>query len=464
MELRARVTRPPYISTMPTPRIVNSIRTAPPARTAASLLGMLCAATLLTATAFTPAALAGQVPAPAAGPTPAGDPSGPLYLIHANVVDGVTATVIRDATIVIDGARITRIAPGLSLPRGGGVRVIDLAGRWVAPGLIDAHTHIATLANARRALFSGVTTIRSASVPAFQDIAMRAQARAGQIVAPDVLATGVFVTPSLGETVLADPRLGALAGGVTTLDQLRALVRINLDRGVDWIKTRGTERAGLPDTDPRKQVYAEAELRAIVEEAATKNVPVMAHAHGDEGAYAAVAAGVKSIEHGTYLSDSTLRLMQQKGTWFVPTLSTVVDLTQPGGDYDDPVLALRGQHMLPRLEDAIRRAHALGVRIAAGADTDYGPEGTTRIAHEVMRFRALGLSPVEALATATSGAAELLGIAARTGRLAAGMEADLIVLEANPLEDPMALQDVLVVITDGRVVLNRTPFGRQGAR
>ena len=89
---------------------------------------------------------------------------------------------------------------------------------------------------------------------------------------------------------------------------------------------------------------------------------------------------------------------------------------------------------------------------------------TTRIAHEVMRFRALGLSPVEALATATSGAAELLGIASRTGRVAAGLEADLIVLEANPLEDPMALQDVLVVITDGRVVLNRTPFGRQGAR
>jgi len=103
------------------------------------------------------------------------------------------------------------------------------------------------------------------------------------------------------------------------------------------------------------------------------------------------------------------------------------------------------------------------VRIAAGADTDYGVEGTTRIAHEVMRFRALGLSPVEALATATSGAAELLGIAARTGRVAAGMEADLIVLEANPLEDPIALH-VLVVITDGRVVLNRTPFGRQGAR
>ena len=388
----------------------------------------------------------------------------PLYLINANVVDGVSGTVVRDATIVIEGTKITRIAPTRSLPRSSAVRVIDLAGRWVAPGLIDAHTHIATLANAKRALFSGVTTVRSASVPAFQDVAMREQARAGQILAPDVLAAGVFVTPTLGETVLADQRLGALAGGVTTPEQLRALVRVNLDRGVDWIKTRGTERAGLPDTDPRKQVYDQAELRAIVEEAATKGIPVMAHAHGDEGAYAAVAAGAKSIEHGTFLSDSTLRLMKQKGAWFVPTLSTVVDLARPGGDYDDPVLTLRGEYMLPRLEQTIRNAHALGVRIAAGADTDYGAESLTRISHEVMRFRALGLSPVEALATATSGAAELLGIGARTGRVVEGFEADLIVLEGNPLEDASVLQDVLIVITDGRVVLNRTPFGRQGAR
>jgi len=400
-----------------------------------------------------------------AGLTPlAAQERAPLYLVNANVVDGVSGNVVRDATIVIEGTRITRIAPRLAPPRGAGVQVIDLAGRWVAPGLIDAHTHIATLANAKRALFSGVTTVRSASVPAYQDVAMRDQARAGQILAPDVLAAGVFVTPNLGETVLADRRLGALAGGVTTPEQLRALVRVNLDRGVDWIKTRGTERAGLPDTDPRKQVYDEAELRAIVEEAATKGIPVMAHAHGDEGAYAAVAAGARSIEHGTFLSDSTLRLMKQKGAWFVPTLSTVVDLSRPGGDYDDPVLALRGESMLPRLEQTIRRAHTLGVRIAAGADTDYGAESLTRISHEVMRFRALGLSPVEALATATSGAADLLGIGARTGRVAEGYEADLIVLEANPLEDAGVLQDVLIVITDGRVVVNRTPFGRQGAR
>jgi len=386
----------------------------------------------------------------------------PVVLTHANIVDGVSATVLRDATLVLTGGRIQRIGTGLAVPAG--ATVIDLAGRWVAPGMIDAHTHIATLANARRALFSGVTTVRSASVPHYEDVAMREMARAGQIVAPDFLATGVFVTPTLGETILADPRLGALAGGVTTPEQLRAVVRVNLDHGVDWIKTRGTERAGLPDTDPRKQVYDEAQLRAIVEEAATKGVPVMAHAHGDEGAYAAVAAGVKSIEHGTYLSDSTLRLMKQKGTWFVPTLSTMVDLTQPGGDYDDPVLVLRGQHMAPRIEDTIRRARAMGIRIVTGADTDYGPEGLTRIAHEIMRFRALGMTPQEALASGTSAAAELLGVGARTGRVTEGYEADLIILDGNPLDDVATLQDVLVVITNGRVVLNRLPFGRTGAR
>ena len=385
-------------------------------------------------------------------------PTSPLVaLTRANVVDGVSATPIIDATIVIRNGRIESVRSGGAVPSG--ATVIDLGGRWVAPGLIDAHTHIATLANARRALFSGVTTVRSASVPAFQDVVMRDLARAGQVLAPDVLATGVFVTPNLGESVLADARLGALAGGVNTPEQLRALVRVNLDRGVDWIKTRGTERAGLPETDPRKQVYDEVELRAVVEEAATRGIPVMAHAHGDEGAYAAVAAGVKSIEHGTYLSDSTLRLMKQKGVWLVPTLSTIVDLTTPGGDYDAPELQLRGQHMAPQIEDVIRRAHAMGVRIASGADTDYHRESTTRIAHEVMRFVALGMTTVEAFATATSGAAELIGVGSSTGRLAVGYEADLILLEHDPLERIFTLQDPLLVMTNGRIALNRTPFG-----
>jgi len=393
----------------------------------------------------------------AAAPLAAQLPQELIAITRANVVDGVSDARLRNATIVIRGGKIESIRVNGAVPAG--ARVLDAANRWVAPGMIDAHTHIRTVADARRALQSGVTTVRSASVPNYQDVALRDIATSGFMILPDMIATGVFVSPELGETITADARLAPLAAGVRTPEQLRLLVQVNAAHGVNWIKTRGTERAGLPDTDPRQQTYTEAQLRVVVEEAAKANIPVMAHAHGDEGAYAAVRAGARSIEHGTYLSDSTLRLMKERNVWLVPTYSTIVDLTTPGGDYADPVLDLRGQHMQPRIEDVIRRAHAMGVRIAAGADTDYHRESTTRIAHEVMRFVALGISPLDALVTATSGAAELLGIGNATGRIAEGYEADLIILERDPLVEPGSLRDPLLVITNGRIALNRLQMG-----
>ena len=173
-----------------------------------------------------------------------------------------------------------------------------------------------------------------------------------------------------------------------------------------------------------------------------------------------IAAGARSIEHGTFLSDSTLRLMKAKGAYLVPTLSTLYDLGAPGGDYDDPVLTLRAQYMIPRAEHTIRAAHALGVMVATGVDTDYRAESLSRVSHEVLRLTELGYTPLEALRAATVVAADLLGISTRTGRLAVGLEADLIVVEGNPLEDPRALQDVLVVVSNGQLALNRLPFGK----
>lgn len=387
--------------------------------------------------------------------TRAGAQADLLAITHANVIDGVTAAVQRDVTILVRGRLIERIGAGLAVPAG--ARVVDVAGRFVMPGLIDAHAHIATLADARRALESGVTTVRSATVDHYEDVAIRDLARAGVIPGPDILAAGVFVTPDLAETLLADAKLGAFAGGVQSEAALRGVVRVNLDHGVDVIKTRGTERAGLPNTDPRKQTYTEAQLRVVVEEAATRNVPVMAHAHGDEGAYAAVAAGVRSIEHGTYASDSTLRLMKQKGTYLVPTYSTIVGMST---NSENSILFLRGQHMVPVLESTIRRAHAMGIPIVAGTDTPYNATSTTRVAVEVGRFVTLGFTPLEALQSATTVAAKLLGIDAKTGRLAPGMEADFIAVEGNPLENIGALRDVLVVVSNGQVALNRLPFGR----
>lgn len=382
-----------------------------------------------------------------------------VVLRHVNVVDGARGAIATNAALVIRDGLIAQIESEPFNPPAGAT-VIEAGGRYVVPGLIDAHTHISTLANARRALESGVTTVRSASTNNFQDVALRDLVKQGALPGPDVVAAGVFVTPDLGETMLADARLGALKDGVTSEAALRSVVRINLDHRVNVIKTRGTERAGLPTTDPRKQTYTEQQLAWVVDEASKGGVPVMAHAHGDEGAWAAVKAGVRSIEHGTYLSDSTLSLMRQRGTFLVPTYITVVDLTRVGGDYDDPILTLRGAHMLPRLGETVQRAHRMGVKIVTGADTQYGPESLSRISGEVAHLVELGLTPVEALRSATTVAADLLGLAGKTGAIQTGFEADLIVVERNPLQDVRALADVLVVISNGRVALNRLPFAR----
>lgn len=401
--------------------------------------------------------LLGAVPSRAQQRTPAR----PIAIINASLIDGGQGAFASNAAVVVRDGKITEIVTGPFTPPSD-LQVIDARGRYLLPGLIDAHTHIASFANARRALESGVTTVRSASVGAYQDVALREAVKQGLLAGPDVVAAGVFVSPDLGETMLADPRLVKFKDGVTTEAALREVVRINIDRGVDVIKTRGTERAGLANTDPRKQTYTETQLGWVVNEAAKRNIPVMAHAHGDEGAYAAVRAGVKSIEHGTFLSDSTLRLMKQRGTFLVPTYVTVYDLTQPAGDYDEPALTIRGNFMLPALAETIRRAHQMGVPIATGGDTQYGPESLSRISGEAAFLVDLGLTALEAIRSATTVAADLLGVGDRTGALKVGYEADLILVESNPLQNIRSLADVLVVISNGFVALNRTPFAKSG--
>ena len=383
--------------------------------------------------------------------------AGRLVLLHANVIDGTGAAPARNVTVVLDAGKVVSI--GATATAGGAADTIDLAGRWVVPGLIDAHTHINNTAAMKRALESGVTTVRSANTPHYEDVSLRALVRAGAIPGPEMLAAGVFVTPNLGETILADPRLVVFANGVTTPAQLAALVNINIDRGADWIKTRATERAGLAEQDPRKQVYSETQLRAIVDAAKARGVGVLVHAHGDEGAYAAVKAGARTIEHGTYISDSTLRLMKERGTCFTPTFTTLFDLAEPGGDYDSAPLQLRATHMIPRAAEAIKSAYALGVPVITGVDTEYGPNSTSRISLEIAHLRELGFTAMDALRSATAVAATCLGIAQRVGTLKAGMEADLVVVERNPLDDVRALQDAVIVIADGRVALKRIPFG-----
>ena len=379
-------------------------------------------------------------------------------LINAKLIDGYSPKLQSNMTVLVSNGEI------VSIKKQGRVsanyQIIDLNGMVLLPGFIDAHTHIRSLDAAKRAMESGVTTARSASTPNYQDVAIREMVKASQFIGPDISAAGVFVTPNLGETILADTRLGVLKDGIHSENALRTIVRVNADHGVDFIKTRGTERAGLPHTDPRKQTYTEAQLKIIVDEAKKYDIPVMAHAHGDEGGYAAIKAGVRSIEHGTYLSEKSLKLMKKMGTYLVPTFTTVVDLTEPGGDYDNPVLFIRGQHMLPALENTVKMAYDLGIKIVTGADTGYGPNSTTRVGMEITNFVRLGMKPMDAIQSATIVGAELLQISNKTGTVEVGKEADLIVITKNPLEDIRTIQDVVFVMSNGQIGLNRLPFGK----
>lgn len=385
----------------------------------------------------------------------------PIALIHANVIDVRTGAVTRDATVTLREGRIERIAREAPPP---GIRTFDLKGKYLVPGLIDAHTHLDNLRAARRALESGVTTIRSASVGSFRDVVIRELSKKGVIAGPDVVAAGIFVTTELGQDdVLADPALADALTAPDTAEKLRRIVRVNLAHGVDVIKTRGTERAGSPGTDPRQQSFTEQELRAVVEEAAKKGIPVECHAHGEEGARGAVLAGVRSIEHGTYMSDDTLRLMKERGTFLMPNYSTSIDLMQPGGDYDDPALQIRGQHMVPRRRSLIQRAHQMGIKIVTGTDTGYGPQSVTRIGQEIAAFASMGFTPLQAIQAATLTGAELLRIEKQTGAIEPGLEADLIAVDGNPLEDIIVVQDPLLVISNGRIGLNRLEFGKKTA-
>ena len=400
-------------------------------------------------------AIAALLVAPLLALHPAPTTAQDVVFVNANVVDVTDGTVRRDVTVVVSDGRISSI--GESVPSGDGTTV-DLKGMYLSPGMIDAHVHVESIAQATRALESGVTTVRSMGASNYADVGLRELAAAGRIEAPEVLAAGYHVRPTPAEAFFNNhPAMAMYMGGeMRGPAALRAMAETLLGEDVDFIKVNATERAGLPETDPRKQFYSAEEMRALVETAQrVGGRGVSAHAHGDEGGRAAVEAGVRSIEHGTYLLPPTLQMMADRGTFLVPTMAIVRDLTVPGGDYESPVLQLRGRHMLPRVREMVANAHELGVSVVAATDTGYGPNSVVRLAHELEEFVSIGMTPLEAMRTATVNAAELLGVDDHTGRIAEGLDADLVLTERNPLEDIGALLDVLMVVNDGRIVITK---------
>lgn len=378
-----------------------------------------------------------------------------LVLTHANLIDGLSPNPIQDATVLIRGHQIEVVeATGGRLPAR--ARVIDLKGRWLLPGFVDAHVHLFDVASAQRALQYGSTTVRVMGTAFFMDVAMRELHKAGATDIPNIVAAGYQIRPDIVQawpTFRLDfPNLRRLASGLHGADDLRTVVRAMASRHVDLIKVLATERSGTPDTDPLKRTFSDEELAAIVDEARKLGLPVAAHAHTDEAARAAVLAGVRSVEHGTNVGDETLRLMKVRGTYLVPTLTAWPDEGSPG----NPIVAQRSRAMGPLAYDTARRAWKIGVKIVAGTDGAYGPTGNgRRMPDEIAALVKAGIPPMDAIKAGTSISAECLGVANRVGAIKPGLTADLVVVDRNPLEDINALQEILLVVHDGDIVVNR---------
>jgi len=383
-----------------------------------------------------------------------------LVFEHANLIDGLSDAPQLDVTVVVARGKITVVSVArISLPAN--AKRFDLSGRWLLPGLIDAHIHPYNIAGVRVLLARGMTTGRSMFVGRYVDVDLRERHRRGESDIPDILATGFPIVPSYGTfpvpfdmpAIIEDnPQLKDMRGDVDIgVSGAQRLVRANLDHHVDLIKVFATNRAAVLSMDPRGRALSNEQLVAAVAEAHNAGIPVAAHAYGDEGVAAAVRAGVYSIEHGVYLTDATLELMKQENVVFVPTMSAFPLRGQTESNVSGAnALASRGQDMAVSVRDAARRAHEMGLRVIVGTDGGLTSE-------EIIGMVGIGMTPMEAIQAATSRSAEALGISKRTGSIRPGLEADLIVLDANPLVDIKAVRNVVMVVNDGRIVEKVSP-------
>jgi imidazolonepropionase-like amidohydrolase len=299
---------------------------------------------------------------------------------------------------------------------------------------------------------AGFTTVRDVGSGQFIDVGLRNAIDAGVTPGPRML----VAVHSLGSTGghcdegagfrfgLLNHETGPEDGVINSPDQARYAVRFNIKYGADVIKTCASGGVLSPTDDVDVPQLSQAELNALVEEAHTLRRRTAAHAHGAEAAKRAIRAGIDSIEHGTFLDDEALRMMHDKGVFLVPTLATRVGL---GSSKFPPAVQAKAERAMAQQDVMVRRALALGVRIALGTDAAVYPHGEN--AREFALLAADGMSPAQALMAGTSSAAELLGLKEKIGALKPGMAADIVAVPGNPLDDIGATRRVVFVMKGG---------------
>jgi imidazolonepropionase-like amidohydrolase len=370
---------------------------------------------------------------------------------------------LSDVAIVIEGDRFIRIEPA-SASAPAGAHVLNLRKYTLLPGLIDLHTHMTyywnrqpgtrplgqrrrpavtvflAQENARRTLETGVTTVRDLGAPNDMDFAMRDLIAIGAMTGPRMIVAGQGISaPRQAST--ANPE----AMGKAAEDRIKS--------GSDWIKVYGSR--GSFDSVDTTQTVTFDEMKAIVDVAHASGRKVAIHSYGASGVRDAVRAGADSVEHGIDLDDGTLADMVKRGTVWVPTIDHnryYIDAKDEYGFTPDAIPPL--QDYIQKNLESTRRAAKAGVRLGMGSDAVFTMFGQNT--RELGWFVKAGLTPAQALATATTTAADLLGMADRLGRIAPGYAADIVAVEGDPLENIEALfTGVRVVLKDGNVVVDK---------
>ena len=393
----------------------------------------------------------------------------PIVLRAARLLDVDSGKIVSPAVLVIDAQHIAAVNPERTPP---GAETIDLGDVTLIPGLMDMHTHLTAdlqgdwvhrgvketasdaalrgVRNGRVTLLAGFTTVRNVGSGGFSGVALMRAVERGTIDGPRIFpaAHALGITGGHCDTTGYAP--GILEGGpeqgvADGVDEVLEAVRYQIKHGAKFIKTCATAGVLSFEGTVGAQQYSEDELRAMVEEVSRHGLKVAAHAHGSEGILAAVRAGVASIEHGSMLTDEIITEMKTRGTYLVPTtyLVEAIDL-----DNLPPPVRAKAEFVLPRAVDSLRRAIAAGVKIAYGTDAAVYPHGDNAREFAVLVER--GMSPIEAIRSATIHSAELLGVADR-GRLKAGLLADVVAVPGNPLEEIRAMEEVVFVMKDGNV-------------
>jgi imidazolonepropionase-like amidohydrolase len=408
--------------------------------------------------------LGAQAPARAEGTT---------TVIHAgHLIDTESGRMLDAQTIVVKDGVIADVGANIAEPPG--AQVVDLSNYTVLPGLMDAHTHLTidstsqdplaelehtaaeralgSLPNARAVLLAGFTTVRDlGSYRALVDVALRDAINRGDVVGPRMLVAGAYVTISGGAgavtgfapdvTLPWDMRYGNANSPAEVRERVRALA----GQRVDVIKMFATGAILTHNSNPTGREATPEELAAGVEEAHNFGLRVAVHAHGAEGIKAAIRAGASSIEHGTLMDDEGRALMKQHGTFLVPTLEVRECV---GSNYPEEFVAKSKRILTAQLEN-FRKAVNAGVKIAFGTDIGVCPFG--RNAREFGLMVENGMTPMQAIQSATVADADLLGVADRLGSIKQGKLADLIAVRGDPLANVRLLEDVRFVMKQGQI-------------